>query len=80
MPAPEARKKLRTNQSMSCAPGFSPSPDEDESDDEGSDRSNDVAKSKLASSKHTGEFDTLFIVITLSLIIHRQSPNSHIYP
>ena len=65
---------------MSCAPGFNPSPDEDESDDEGSDRSNDVAKSKLASSKHTGEFDTLFIVITLSLIIHRQSPNSHIYP
>ena len=80
MPAPEARKKLQTNQSMSCAPGFDPSPDEDESDDEGSDRSNDITKSKLASLKHAGEFDTLFIVITVSLIIHRQSPNSHIYP
>lgn len=65
---------------MSCAPGFNPGPDEDESDDEGSDRSNDAAKSKLDSPKHAGEFDTLFIVITLSLIIHRQSPNSHIYP
>ena len=73
-------KKTQTTQSMSCAPGFSPSPDEEESNDEGSDCSYDVVKSKYASSKHSGEIDMLFIVITLSLIIHRQSPNSHKYP
>ena len=65
---------------MSCAPGFSPSPDEKESDDEGSDCFNDVVKIKYVSSKHSGEIDMLFIVITLSLIIHRQLPNSHKYP
>ena len=73
-------KKTRTTQSMSCAPGFSPSSDEEESNDEGSDCSNDVVKSKYTSSNHSDEIDMLFIVITLSLIIHKQSPNLHKYP
>ena len=70
---------MQTTQSMSCASGFSPSPDEEETNDEGSDGLNDVVKSKYASSNRSGEIDMLFIVTTLSLIIHRQSPNSHKY-
>ena len=84
----QARKNSKATQSMSCAPGYNPEEDEsddkesvnpgleeDESGDEDSGRSNDVAKSKLGGSKQTGEFG-----ITLSLIIHRHLPNTHTYP